>query len=148
MTLDFMKSGVIAPSMHPPNWRVFVETSDFIRLWVDFTWNPLDFTMKIHRISWMWAFAWWSSIGLSIFERPTRRNLRATLAILIGFFPYSIIFHLVVSFFAVTSYGCDAGISCGGFWMVSSCHRLWRIRICGKVLFYKNKSSTSASPLL
>ena len=39
MTLDFMKSGVIAPSMHPPNWRVFVETSDFIRLWVDFTWN-------------------------------------------------------------------------------------------------------------
>ena len=44
MTLDFMKSGVIAPSMHPPNWRVFVETSDFIRLWVDFTWNPLNFT--------------------------------------------------------------------------------------------------------
>ena len=36
ITLDFMKSGVIAPSMHPPNWRVFVETSDFIRLWVDF----------------------------------------------------------------------------------------------------------------
>ena len=43
MTLDFMKSGVIAPSMHPPNWRVFVETSDFIRLWVDFMWNLLDF---------------------------------------------------------------------------------------------------------
>ena len=40
MTLDFMKSGVIVPSMHPPNWRVFVETSDFVRLWVDFTWNP------------------------------------------------------------------------------------------------------------
>ena len=62
MTPDFMKSGVIAPSMHPPNWRVFVETSDFIRFWVDFTWNPPDF-------SWMWAFAWWSSIGLP-FERP------------------------------------------------------------------------------
>ena len=43
MTLDFMKSGVIAPSMHPPNWRVFVETSDFIRLWVDFRWNLPDF---------------------------------------------------------------------------------------------------------
>ena len=43
MTLDFMKSRVIAPSMHPPNWRVFVETSDFIRFWVDFTWNLPDF---------------------------------------------------------------------------------------------------------
>ena len=33
MTQDFMKSWVIAPSLHPPppNWRVFVETSDFIR---------------------------------------------------------------------------------------------------------------------
>ena len=53
MNQDFMKSWVIAPSLHPPNWRVFVETSDFIRFWVDFTWNlpdvrwnpldPLDF---------------------------------------------------------------------------------------------------------
>ena len=43
MTLDFMKSRVIAPSMHPSNWRVFVETSDFIRSWVDFTCNPPDF---------------------------------------------------------------------------------------------------------
>ena len=45
----------------PPNWRVFVETSDFIRFWVDFTWNPPDFKI--------WAFAWWPSIALS-FERP------------------------------------------------------------------------------
>ena len=43
----------------------------------DFTWNPLDFMKstkstrfhEIRQISWMWAFAWWSSIGLS-FERP------------------------------------------------------------------------------
>ena len=33
----------------PPNWRVFVETSDFIRFWVDFTWNPPDF-MKFAEI--------------------------------------------------------------------------------------------------
>ena len=44
MNQDFMKSWVIAPSLHPPpNWRVFVETSDFIRFWVDFTWNLPDF---------------------------------------------------------------------------------------------------------
>ena len=81
----------------PPNWRVFVETSDFIRFWVDFMkstrfhgfheicqismvksarfqwWNPPDFNGEIHqisRISKLWAFAWWSSIGLLIFERP------------------------------------------------------------------------------
>ena len=47
MTLDFMKSRIIAPSMHPPNWRVFVETSDFIRFWVDFTWNLLDFRWNL-----------------------------------------------------------------------------------------------------
>ena len=76
MTLDFMKSGVIAPSMHPPNWRVFVETSDLIRLWVDFMWKSTGFQVKstgfheIHRISKLWAFVWWSSIGLSFFERP------------------------------------------------------------------------------
>ena len=44
-------------------------------------WNPPDFMVKsarfhgfhgeIRRISWMWAFGWWSSIGLSI-ERPKR----------------------------------------------------------------------------
>ena len=43
MNQEFMKSWVIAPSLHPPNWRVFVETSDFIRFWVDFTWNLPDF---------------------------------------------------------------------------------------------------------
>ena len=35
-------------------------------------WNLPDFTgeiRRISRISWMWAFGWWSSIGLSI-ERP------------------------------------------------------------------------------
>ena len=43
MTPDFMKSKVIAPLLHSSNWIVFVETSEFIRFWVDFTWNPLDF---------------------------------------------------------------------------------------------------------
>ena len=37
----------------------------------DFTWNPYE----IRRISWMWAFAWWSSIGLS-FERPERQTCK------------------------------------------------------------------------
>ena len=37
MTQDFMKSWVIAPLPAPPKLRVFVETSDFIRFWVDFT---------------------------------------------------------------------------------------------------------------
>ena len=38
-------------------------------------WNPPDFMVKsarfheICQISWMWAFGWWSSIGLSI-KRP------------------------------------------------------------------------------
>ena len=38
----------------------------------DFTWNPYkicQISPEIRRISWMWAFAWWSSVGLS-FERP------------------------------------------------------------------------------
>ena len=43
-----VKSRVIAPLLHTSNWIVLVETSDFIRLWVDFTWNPLDF-MKSAR---------------------------------------------------------------------------------------------------
>ena len=53
-----------SPSMHhpPPNWRVFAETSEFIRFWVDFTWNPPDFMVKsagfheIHWISWIMSF--------------------------------------------------------------------------------------------
>ena len=76
--------------------RVFAETSaaDFWNIWfhlkstrfhgwnlpdfMDFMksariswWNPPDFMVKICRISWTWAFGWWSSIGLSI-ERPIR----------------------------------------------------------------------------
>ena len=43
MTPDSMKSKVIAPLLHSSNWIVFVETSEFIRFWVDFTWNPPDF---------------------------------------------------------------------------------------------------------
>ena len=39
MTPDFMKSKVIAPLLHSSNWIVFVETSEFIRFWVDFMWN-------------------------------------------------------------------------------------------------------------
>ena len=53
-------------------------------------WNPPDFTPEIHqiswnrqispeirRISWMWAFGWWSSIGLS-FERPIKAVIYQT----------------------------------------------------------------------
>ena len=43
MTPDFMRSKVIAPLLHSSNWIVFVETSDFIRFGVDFTWNLPDF---------------------------------------------------------------------------------------------------------
>ena len=57
MTLDFLKSGVIAPSMHPPKLKRFNKV--------------LGGFHEIRRISWMWAFGWWSSIGLS-FERPKR----------------------------------------------------------------------------
>ena len=55
-----VKSWVIAPSLHPPNWIVLVETFAFIRFWVDFTWTPLDFM----RISW----------NPADFERPLARN--------------------------------------------------------------------------
>ena len=54
-----------------------------VRNLLDFTWNPYEICQispeirriswnpyEIRRISWMWAFAWWSSVGLS-FERPT-----------------------------------------------------------------------------
>ena len=34
------------PPCTPPNWIVFVETSDFIRFGVDFTGNPPDFMVK------------------------------------------------------------------------------------------------------
>ena len=132
--VDFMKSLVIAPTLHSSNWRVFAKTLAFIILggfhrwnlgeicqisqvkstrfqgeiphpafiklksfcwntcfynfgWIsqvisgwnlpDFRvksarfqgWNPPDFKVEIRRISWTWAFGWWSSIGLSI-ERP------------------------------------------------------------------------------
>ena len=87
--VDFMKSLVIAPTLHSSNWRVFAETLAFIILggfhrWYlgeirrisRISWNPPDFRVKsvwnpyeIRRISWTWAFGWWSSIGLSI-ERP------------------------------------------------------------------------------
>ena len=36
MTLDFMKSWVIAPLLHSLNWIVLVETPAFTRFWVDF----------------------------------------------------------------------------------------------------------------
>ena len=49
---DFMKSLVIASTLHSSNWRVFAETLAFIRFWVDFTWNPLDFTGEIQKSRW------------------------------------------------------------------------------------------------
>ena len=64
MTPDFMKSKVIAPLLHSSNWIVFVETSEFIRFWVDFTWNPPDLT---------WNLPDFMRISCEI-ERPLARN--------------------------------------------------------------------------
>ena len=80
--VDFMKSTrfqgeiqrisrILQISWNPPD---FMKSPGF------HGWNPPDFTdfmksagfheiHRISRISWMWAFGWWSSIGLSI-ERP------------------------------------------------------------------------------
>ena len=46
---DFMKSLVIAPTLHSSNWRVFAETLAFI-IWGEFhRWN----LGEIHQISWL-----------------------------------------------------------------------------------------------
>ena len=76
MTLDFMKSGVIAPSMHPPKLKSFCWNIWFYKVLGGFHMKSARFH-EIRWISWMWAFAWWSSIGLS-FERPikTRKKRR------------------------------------------------------------------------
>ena len=48
MTQDLMKSCVIAPLLHSSNWIVFGwKHLLFIRFWVDFMWNPLDFTWNL-----------------------------------------------------------------------------------------------------
>ena len=47
--VDFMKSLVIAPTLHSSNWRVFAETLAVIGFWVNFTWN----LGEIHQISWV-----------------------------------------------------------------------------------------------
>ena len=72
------------PPLHSIKLKTFVETFDFIRFLVDFM-KSTGFDMKstrfhvksaefheIHRISWMWAFGWSPSIGLSI--RKTNQN--------------------------------------------------------------------------
>ena len=84
-------SRVKSPTLHSSNWRVFAETLAFIILGGFHRWylgeihqisrvKSTRFQGEIHRISriswnppvsWMWAFASWSSIGLSI-ERPKR----------------------------------------------------------------------------
>ena len=89
MTKDFMKSTRfhpeiwwISPRFHlwnPPKIikaSVSAKTLQFDEcrvdagwgLWPRISWNPHE----IRRISKLWAFAWWSSIGLSFFERPIR----------------------------------------------------------------------------
>ena len=68
MTLDFMKPRVIAPSMHPPKLKSFCWNIWFYKVLGGFHLKSAEFH-EICRISWMWAFTWWSSIGLS-FERP------------------------------------------------------------------------------
>ena len=50
-------------------------------LWPRISWNLPDFHMKSAwnlPISKLWAFAWWSSVGLSFFERPIRRVFAET----------------------------------------------------------------------
>ena len=53
--VDFMKSLVIAPTLHSSNWRVFPETLAFYNFgWISQVksgWNPPDFTGEIHQIS-------------------------------------------------------------------------------------------------
>ena len=56
-----IKAGVSAKTLQFDECKVGAMTKDF-------TWNPHE----IRRISKLWAFAWWSSIGLSFFERPKR----------------------------------------------------------------------------
>ena len=98
MTKDFMKSTRfhpeiwwISPRFHLWNPSKIIKASvsakalqfDECRvdagwgLWPRISWNLLDFMWNPHeirRISKLWAFAWWSSIGLSFFERPTRKT--------------------------------------------------------------------------
>ena len=78
-------SQVKSPTLHSSNWRVFAETLAFIILGGFHRWylgeicqisqvksagfHGFHEICWISRISWMWAFGWWSSIGLSI-ERP------------------------------------------------------------------------------
>ena len=78
MTPDFMKSKVIAPLLHSSNWIVFVETSEFIRFWVDFIWNLPDFM----RIS-------------CEIERPLARNCNP---MFLMFTRWSLTFHVCRSF--------------------------------------------------
>ena len=74
MTLDFMKSGAIAPSMHPPKLKSFCWNIWIYKVLGGFHLKSAGFHGEICRISKLWAFVWWSSIGLSI-ERPISRIL-------------------------------------------------------------------------
>ena len=56
-----IKASVSAKTLQFDECRVGAMTKDFM-------WN----LHEIHWISKLWAFAWWSSIGLSFFERPIR----------------------------------------------------------------------------
>ena len=49
--VDFMKSLVIAPTLHSSNWRVFAEILAFISLGRFHRWNLPDFMGEIHQIS-------------------------------------------------------------------------------------------------
>ena len=55
----------------PGNWSFEIRWISPVKS----VWNPVDFTREIRTKSagfhGMWAFAWWSSIGLS-FERPNK----------------------------------------------------------------------------
>ena len=81
--LDFMKSARFHGEIHWISW-ISWNLLDFMVNSTGFHgeicqiswWNLPDFMVKstrfhgeICQISWMWAFGWWSSIGLSI-ERP------------------------------------------------------------------------------
>ena len=61
---DFMKSAGFH-GWNPPDFTDFTDFTGEIHRISRISWNPYE----IRRISWTWAFGWWSSIGLSI-ERP------------------------------------------------------------------------------
>ena len=62
-----IKASVSAKTLQFDECRVGAMTKDFMKS----AWNPHE----IRRFHELWAFVWWSSIGLSTFERPNSCKL-------------------------------------------------------------------------